>query len=154
MVSRASIGVYLITVAVLVLNHLKYVRKDGTTEMIMETFRNVMAANRSPQLIKNCGGGMLGAILAFLFNWAFSIEGIVIVKEKNPINEILEKSNDIMKNNLKDLIKYSLNRNVRNRISAKNLSGQDIDRKILREGEIDLNLAMALGMGMPGGIMG
>ena len=84
------------------------------------------------------------------------IEGIVIVKEKNPINEILEKSNDIMKNNLKDLIKYSLNRNVRNRISAKNLSGQDIDRKILREGEIDLNLAMALGMGMgiPGGIMG
>ena len=79
MVSRTSIGVYLIAIAILVLNHLKYVKKDGTTEMIMETFRNVMAANRSAQLIKNCGGGMLGSIFGYVFNWAFSVDGIVIV---------------------------------------------------------------------------
>ena len=79
MISRTSIGIYLIVIAVLALNHLKYVRKDGSTEMIMETFRNVMMANRSAEMIKNCGGGMLGAIFGYVFNWAFSVDGIVIV---------------------------------------------------------------------------
>ena len=79
MVSRTSIGAYLIVIAVLTLNHLKYVRKDGTTEMIMETFRNVMMANKSVDMIKNCGGGMLGAIFGYVFNWAFSVDGILIV---------------------------------------------------------------------------
>ena len=46
------------------------------------------------------------------------IEGIVIIKDKNPINEILEKSNDIMKNNLKDLIKYSLSKNIKHKYFA------------------------------------
>ena len=79
MVSRTSIGIYLIIISVLALNHLKYVRKDGSAEMIMETFRNVMMANRSTEMIKNCGGGMLGAIFSYVFNWAFSVDGIVIV---------------------------------------------------------------------------
>ena len=79
MVSRMSIGIYLIVVAVLTLNHLEYVKKDGTTEMIMETFKNVMMANKSPEMIKNCGGGMVGSIFGYIFNWAFSVDGIVIV---------------------------------------------------------------------------
>ena len=73
------------------------------------------------------------------------IEGVVIVKEKNPINEILEKSNKIMKNNLKDLIKYSLSKNVRHKINGKQLKGPDVDRKLLREGE-DMNIALAYGI--------
>ena len=79
MVSRSSIGAYLIIVAVLTLIHMKYVKNEPTTEMIMETFRNVMLAFKSPDVIKNCGGGMAGAILAYVFNWAFSADGIIIV---------------------------------------------------------------------------
>ena len=79
MVSRMSIGIYLIIVALLTLIHMNYVKHEPTSEMIMETFRNVMLAFKSPEVIKNCGGGMLGAILAYVFNWAFSADGIIIV---------------------------------------------------------------------------
>ena len=75
------------------------------------------------------------------------IEGIIIVKEKNPINEILEKSNNIMKNNLKDLIKYSLNKNVKHKINVKELNGKpEVDRYFIKGDEMDLNMAMQLGM--------
>ena len=79
MVSRESIGVYLIVMAVLTLLHLEYVKKQPSSELIVETFRNVMLAFKSPDAIKNCGGGMLGSILAYAFNWAFSSDGIIIV---------------------------------------------------------------------------
>ena len=79
MVSRMSIGIYLIIMAVLTLIHMDYVRHVESSEMIMETFRNVMLAFKSAAVIKNCGGGMAGAILAYVFNWAFSADGIIIV---------------------------------------------------------------------------
>ena len=79
MVSRTSIGLYLIIMAILTILHLEYVKKTSSSEMIMETFRNVMAAFKSADFIKNCGGGMLGSILAYVFNWAFSADGIIIV---------------------------------------------------------------------------
>ena len=79
MVSRTSIGIYLIAVAILTILHLEYVKKQPSSELIMETFRNVMLAFKSSQVIKNCGGGMAGAILAYVFNWAFSSDGIIIV---------------------------------------------------------------------------
>ena len=44
MVSRSSIGFYLIIMAVLTLLHLEYVKQDGSTKMIIETFDNVMEA--------------------------------------------------------------------------------------------------------------
>ena len=79
MISRTSIGLYLIIMAILTILHLEYVKKTPTSEMIMETFRNVMSAFKSADFIKNCGGGMLGSILAYVFNWAFSADGIIIV---------------------------------------------------------------------------
>ena len=79
MVSRMSIGIYLIIMAVLTLIHMDYVRHVESSEMIMETFRNVMLAFKSAAVIKNCGGGMAGAILAYVFNWTFSADGIIIV---------------------------------------------------------------------------
>lgn len=79
MVSRMSIGIYLIIMAVLTLIHMDYVKHVESSEMIMETFRNVMLAFKSAAVIKNCGGGMAGAILAYVFNWAFSADGIIIV---------------------------------------------------------------------------
>ena len=79
MISRTSIGLYLIIMAILTILHLEYVKQTPTSEMIMETFRNVMSAFKSADFIKNCGGGMLGSILAYVFNWAFSADGIIIV---------------------------------------------------------------------------
>ena len=78
------------------------------------------------------------------------IEGIVIVKENNPINEILEKSNEIMKNNLKDLIKYSLSRNVRHKLSSQNFNGENIERKQIRESDMEMGMGMGMGPGGPG----
>ena len=76
------------------------------------------------------------------------IEGVVIIKEKKPLNEILEKSNNIMEKNLKDLIKYSINKNIKHRLSSKKFTGKDVERKLIKEGEMDIDLA-ALGMAMP-----
>ena len=75
------------------------------------------------------------------------IEGIVIVQEKNPINDILEKSNEIMKNNLKDLIKYSLSKNVRHKLSSKKFEGENIERRQIRDSDMDMAMAYGMGMG-------
>jgi hypothetical protein len=87
------------------------------------------------------------------------IEGIVIIKDKNPINEILEKSNDIMKNNLKDLIKYSLSKNIKHKLSAKKFNHLDnVEKKMIGVGddahEISMDMLARMGMGLKFGIMG
>ena len=79
MISRVSIGIYLIVMAVLTLVHLDYVKNIESSKMIVETFKNVMLSFKSVDVIKNCGGGMLGALLSYVFNWAFSVDGIIIV---------------------------------------------------------------------------
>ena len=79
MISRVSIGIYLIVMAVLTLVHLDYVKNIESSKMIVETFKNVMLSFKSVDVIKNCGGGMFGALLSYVFNWAFSVDGIIIV---------------------------------------------------------------------------
>ena len=69
------------------------------------------------------------------------IEGIVIMKEKKPIDEILEKSNDIMKQNLKELIKYSLNNNLKHKLKSNDFKGEEIERKHIR-GDDDIDMAI------------
>ena len=87
------------------------------------------------------------------------IEGIVIIKDKNPMNEILEKSNDVMKNNLKDLIKYSLNKNIKHKLSSKKYNHLDnIERKMIGigdeaheiSGDMLARMGMAMRLGFPG----
>lgn len=77
-VSRSSIGFSLIIIACLTLLHLEYVSKFTGKEIIVETFKNVMLAFKSADMIKHCAGGMIGSVLMFCFNWAFG-EGIIIV---------------------------------------------------------------------------
>ena len=79
MITRSSIGAYLILMAILTILHIEYIKKYPSSELIMETFRTVMLAFKSPDMIKSCGGGMIGALLAYVFNWAFSVDGIIIV---------------------------------------------------------------------------
>ena len=47
-------------------------------KIITETFKTVMMAFKSTDVIQNCGGGMIGAVLAYVFNWAFA-DGVLIV---------------------------------------------------------------------------
>ena len=79
LISRASIGIYLIIISVLTILHLEYVKINPSAKLITDTFDKVMMAFKSVDFIKSCGGGMLGAIFAFVFNWAFSKDGIIIV---------------------------------------------------------------------------
>ena len=78
MVSRMSIGFCLITMAILTLIHMEYVKKFEGTDLIVETFKNVMLAFKSADLIKNCAGGMIGSILIYVFEWAFA-DGVIFV---------------------------------------------------------------------------
>ena len=77
-VSRMSIGVGLIVIAVLTLVHMEYVKQFVGVDLISETFKNVMLAFKSADMIKHCGGGLLGSLLMFVFNWAFG-EGVIFV---------------------------------------------------------------------------
>ena len=77
-ISRFSIGAYLIVMAILTLIHMQYVNEFSGKEIIVETFKNVMLAFKSSELIQNCGGGMLGACLIFAFNWAFA-DGVIFL---------------------------------------------------------------------------
>ena len=76
--SRTAIGIYLVVLAVLTFIHMKYLDNVSGTEIINETFKNVMLAFKSEAIIKNCGGGMIGAFLLYLFNLAFA-DGVIIV---------------------------------------------------------------------------
>ena len=78
MFSSRSIGIYLIIMAVLTLFHMEYIDKLDGTKIITETFKTVMMAFKSTDVIQNCGGGMIGAVLAYVFNWAFA-DGVLIV---------------------------------------------------------------------------
>ena len=77
-ITRMSIGIYLIVMAVLTLIHMEYVDEFSGTDIVVETFKNVMLAFKSADLIKHCGGGMIGSILMYVFNWAFA-DGVIIV---------------------------------------------------------------------------
>ena len=86
-----------------------------TIKDILLLSRKELALNKVVDLIKN---EKINAVID-------DIEGIVIMKEKNPINELLEKSNNIMKNNLKDLIKYSLNKNIKHKFQSNKFHNLD-----------------------------
>ena len=72
------IGGYMISLTLLVYCHREYIKLNSGSKIITETFTNVMSSFRSPQVISNTGGGMIGAIFGYTFDWAFS-DGIYIV---------------------------------------------------------------------------
>ena len=72
------IGSYMISLTLLVYCHREYIKLNSGSRIITETFTNVMSSFRSPQVISNTGGGMIGAIFGYTFDWAFS-DGIYIV---------------------------------------------------------------------------
>ena len=77
-ISRTSIGISLIVMAILTLIHMEYVKEFSGVDIIIETFKNVMLAFKSADLIKHCAGGIIGSLLIYVFNWAFG-DGVMIV---------------------------------------------------------------------------
>ena len=119
-----------------------------SSEISLDTIKDLLllnkrefALNKVVDLIKN---EKINAVID-------DIEGIVIMKEKNPINELLEKSNNVMKNNLKDLIKYSLNKNIKHKFQAvkfHNLEGVEVKQiGIGMDHEIGNEFLMKMAMG-------
>ena len=60
------------------------------------------------------------------------IDEVVIMKEPNPMNDLLTKSNELMEKNLEDLIKFSYT-NIKHKIAGK-IEGKNITKKPLERG--------------------
>ena len=72
------------------------------------------------------------------------IDEVVIMKEPNPMNDLLTKSNELMEKNLDDLIKFSYS-NVKHKIAGK-IEGKNITRKPLeRNREFDMRMMEMMG---------
>ena len=121
-----------------------------SSEISLDTIKDILllsrkefALNKVVDLIKN---EKINAVID-------DIEGIVIMKEKNPINELLEKSNNIMKNNLKDLIKYSLNKNIKHKFQSNKFHNLDkVEVKQLGNEEMGHNIENEFLMRMARGL--
>ncbi len=72
------LGMYIIFSSLLVFLHMEYVKQNEGVEIITETFDNVMISFKNAEHISETGGGMFGALLTYVFNWAFA-DGIYIV---------------------------------------------------------------------------
>lgn len=78
LISRESIGIFLILVAILTWLHLGYVDNFSGKEIITETFDKVILSFKNDIYVRDCGGGMIGSLLVTGFNWAFA-DGTIIV---------------------------------------------------------------------------
>ena len=67
--SMKSIGLYIMVICYLVYLHTTYVNKNGTEgiKIITETFDNLLLTFKSPELINNSGGGIIGAVFSYAF---------------------------------------------------------------------------------------
>lgn len=73
------------------------------------------------------------------------INEIVIMKQPNEMNELLNKSNATMKNNLDDLIKFSYN-NIKHKIGGK-IEGKGITRKRMDPREMNMMMDFMMDSG-------
>ena len=67
--SMKSIGLFMMVICYLVYLHTTYITKNGTEgiKIITETFDNLLLTFKSPELISNSGGGMIGAVFSYAF---------------------------------------------------------------------------------------
>jgi hypothetical protein len=118
---------------------------DTITELLILKNKND-ALNMVTELIRN---EKIPAVID-------DIEGIVLMKEKNPLNEMLEKSNKVMNEKLRELIKYSLNKNIKHKLNANSFYGlNDVDRYQIKDNDYEGAMMMERMMKMGrAGMMG
>lgn len=75
------IGSYIIILSFLILLHIKYIEINGTEgiKIISETFENLMLAFKNTNNVSNSGGGIIGAVFAWLFVSLFGDGTIIVV---------------------------------------------------------------------------
>ena len=70
------------------------------------------------------------------------IDEVVIMKETNPMNDILNKSNELLEKNLDELITFSY-KNIKNKIATK-IEGKNIERKVVSMNMAEMQQMMML----------
>ena len=70
------------------------------------------------------------------------IDEVVIMKESNPMNDLMKKSNKAMENNLNDLIKFSY-KNIKHKINV--IEGKNLTRKNINPGDFDPRFYFMMG---------
>ena len=80
MLSSKAIGIYVVLISVLVILHMKYIEVNGSegTKIITETFDNLMLSFSSNTALSNAGGGIIGAVFAYLFVTCFGNGATVV----------------------------------------------------------------------------
>lgn len=107
------IGLYIICVAMLVFLHAEFVTNTSENfNILKETWNNILLSYSNISQASNCGGGMIGAILSWLFYSLFK-EGIYVVIVTILILGIIlffNTSISVMLSKLKDKIKFMFKR--------------------------------------------
>ena len=129
-VTRMSIGLYLIVMAVLSWLHMGYIEKVQGTEVVVETFKTVMMAFKSVDMIKNCGGGIIGSLLIYVFNWAFA-DGIIIVIITLIILGLILAFNTSIIGMISKLKFFSLKKKADVKVKEEPVSTESVDNRIV-----------------------
>ena len=79
--SARMIGLYCIILAILLFSHVKYINANSVVpkNILKSTLDLINAAINNPELIKQTGGGMIGALFAWIFVSLFDTEGTIVV---------------------------------------------------------------------------
>ena len=75
------IGIYSIIIAILLFSHVKYITNNSlpTAEIFSATINNIEVSFDNASLVKNTGGGIIGAFFAWALVSLFAVEGATIV---------------------------------------------------------------------------
>ncbi len=75
------VGIYILVVSLLMLSHIKYISANEVSgvNIIKDTINNIVNTFDNPEMLIYTGGGIIGALLAFLFVSLFDITGTYIV---------------------------------------------------------------------------
>ena len=75
------VGIYILVVSLLMLSHIKYISANEVSgvNIIKDTINNIVSTFDNPEMLIYTGGGIIGALLAFLFVSLFDITGTYIV---------------------------------------------------------------------------
>lgn len=80
LLSSRFVGFYIIILSLLVILHVKYIEVNGTegVKIITETFNNLLLSFSSNTALSNSGGGIIGAVVSYIFVTCFGSGAIIV----------------------------------------------------------------------------
>ena len=106
MFSSRLIGLYTLLIAILLFSHMNYLKLEELKgmEIIKRTVDNIMVSINNAELLRETGGGIIGALFSSLFMTLFDAAGTTIVVVILAIFGIIMLLNITLSNFLKSLI--------------------------------------------------